>query len=143
MIEKAQKQKAIIAPITSRIKAFVIDMFIIMMPILYIATYVVLDGKDEFLHSQLTIGVCQALFGVICALFFTLKAQTPGYKAQQIYLINLKTGRKISLIHAIFRYICFVLAGFSVVGLLICFFRKDRLNLHDILTSTSAVYKKV
>ncbi|WP_169753145.1 RDD family protein [Campylobacter mucosalis] len=137
------KQKATIAPIFMRFKAFVIDMFIILMPILYIMTYVVLDGKDDFKSSQIAIFICNALFGVIVSLFFAFKAQTPGYKAQEIYLINLKTGRKISFFHALCRYICFILAGFSVVGLVLCFFRKDRLNFHDIITNTSAVIKKI
>lgn len=135
------KQKAKISSVFSRFKAFVIDMFIILMPILYIVTYLIMDGKDDFKGSQFAIFVCNALFGVICALFFTFKAQTPGYKAQQIYLINLQTGKRLSFIHAILRYICFVLSGFSIVGLLLCFFRKDRLNLHDILTKSAPVCK--
>ncbi|MDL0089298.1 RDD family protein [Campylobacter gastrosuis] len=137
------KQRVNIAPITARIKAFIVDMFMILMPILYIATYVVLDGKDDFKGSQIAIFICNALFGVFLSIFFSLKAQTPGYKSQQIYLISLKTGRKISFFHAIFRYICFVLAGFSLVGLLLCFFRKDRLNFHDIITNSAAVIKKL
>lgn len=136
------KQKALIAPVWLRFKAFVIDMFIIAMPIFYLITYAVMGGKEQFQGSQTAIFLCQALFGLITSLFFCLKAQTPGYKAQQIYLIDIKTGRKISLFRAIFRYFCFVLAGFSVVGLLLCFVRKDRLNLHDLLTKTSAVVKK-
>lgn len=136
------KQKAIISPVLSRIKAFVIDMFVILMPILYIVTYAVLDGKEDFQHSQTAIFACNAAFGVICALFFAIKAQTPGYKAQQIYLVNLQNGQKISFLHAILRYVYFVLAGFSVVGLLLCFFRKDRLNLHDMLTKSAPVIKK-
>lgn len=136
------KQKASIAPITARIKAFIVDMFMILMPILYITTYVVLDGKDDFKGSQIAIFICNALFGVFLSIFFSLKAQSPGYKSQQIFLISLKTGRKIGFFHAIFRYICFVLAGFSLVGLLLCFFRKDRLNFHDIATNSAAVIKK-
>ena len=125
------KQKAVIAPVWLRVKAFIIDMFVILMPILYFTTYVVLS-----------IAACNAAFGLIMCLFFSIGAQTPGYKAQQIYLINLQNGRKIGFLHAILRYVCFVVAGFSIVGLLLCFLRKDRLNLHDILTHSAAVCKK-
>lgn len=136
------KQKAKIAPIISRIKAFIIDMFIILMPILYAMTYLVLGSKEQFNSNQLAILICQLLFGVIMSAFFAISAQTPGYKAQQIYLIDLSTGRKLSFVRAFLRFVLFVVAGASVVGLLICFFRKDRLNLHDLLSHTAPVVKK-
>ncbi|MCD8212881.1 MAG: RDD family protein [Campylobacter sp.] len=137
------KQKSSIASIPLLIKSFIIDMFIILMPILYFTTYVILGGKSEFASNQLAIGVCNVAFGAIISVFFSVSAQTPGYKAQQIYLVNLKNGHKIGFFHAVLRYICFIIAGFSVIGLMLCFFRKDRLNLHDILTHSAAVSKKI
>ncbi|MBE3606772.1 RDD family protein [Campylobacter sp. RM13119] len=136
------KTKAMIAPVYLRFKAFVIDMFIIFMPILYITTYLIMDGKNDFQNSQIAILMCNIAFCLLLSLFFAISAQSPGYRAQGIYLINLATGRKVGFIHAILRYICFAIAGFSVVGLLLCFFRKDRLNLHDILTKSAPVCKK-
>lgn len=136
------KQKATISPVSSRIKAFIVDTFIILMPILYIAAYVILDGKDDFQRSQMAILVCNMTFGVIYALFVSISAQTPGYKSQQIYLINLKTGQRIGFTIAILRYICFIFAGFSIIGIILCFFRKDNLNIHDLLTNTAPVVKK-
>ena len=137
------KQKAKIAPIWARVKASIIDLFIIGMPILYATAYLLLDGKEAFLQNQLAIFGANSLISFIMCLFFSIKAQTPGYKAQEIYLINLQTGKKISLFHAILRQICFVFAGFSVIGLCLCFFRKDKLNLHDIITHSAAVQKSV
>ena len=137
------KQKAKIAPIWARVKASIIDLFIIGMPIFYATTYLVLDGKEAFLHNQIAIFGANSLISLIICLFFSIKAQTPGYKAQEIYLINLQTGKKLSLLHAILRQICFAFAGFSVIGLCLCFFRKDRLNLHDIITHSAAVQKAV
>ncbi|WP_169975700.1 MULTISPECIES: RDD family protein [unclassified Campylobacter] len=136
------KQKAVIASIPSRIKAFITDVFFILIPILYITTYAVLDGKNEFQNNQLAIFITNFLFGVIICLFQSIKAQTPGYKSQDIYLVNLKNGQKLGFFHALLRYICFVLAGFSLVGICLCFFRKDKLNLHDLLTNSAAVSKK-
>lgn len=135
------KQKAKIAPIWARAKAFIIDLFIIGMPVFYISTYLVLGGKEAFLHNQLAIFVVNSIISFIMCLFFSIKAQTPGYKAQEIYLINLQTGKKLSLFHAILRQICFAFAGFSIIGLCLCFFRKDKLNLHDIITHSAAVQK--
>lgn len=136
------RQKALPAPIFSRIKAFIIDMFIILMPILYITTYVILGGKSEFLNSQLAIFICQFIFGFITSLFYAISAQTPGYKAQQMYLICLKSGKKVGFFRAFMRFVCFAVAGASVVGLMLAFFRKDKMNLHDILTQTLPVCKK-
>ena len=136
------KQKAVIASVPSRIKAFITDVFFILMPILYITTYVILGGKNEFQSNQTAIFIANFLFGVIICLFQSIKAQTPGYKSQDIYLVNLKNGQKLGFFHALLRYVCFVLAGFSLVGICLCFFRKDGLNLHDLITNSAAVSKK-
>ncbi|WP_103619269.1 RDD family protein [Campylobacter concisus] len=135
------KQKAKIAPIWARVKASIIDLFIIGMPIFYATTYLLLDGKEAFLHNQLAIFGVNSLISFIMCLFFSIKAQTPGYKAQEIYLINLQTGKKLSLFHASLRQICFAVAGFSIIGRGRGGFRKDKLNLHDIITHSAAVQK--
>ena len=136
------KTKAGIAPIFLRIKAFIVDMFFIAMPLLYITTYLVLGSKEAFQENQFAIAIVWAIYGFITSIFITKSSQTPGYKFAQIYLIDLKTGRKISFLKAFFRFICFIVAGFSIVGLFLCFFRKDKLNLHDLLTQTAPVIKK-
>ena len=136
------KTKAGIAPIFLRIKAFIVDMFFIAMPLLYITTYLILGSKEAFQENQFAIAIVWAIYGLITSIFIAKSAQTPGYKFSQIYLIDLKTGRKISFFKAFFRFICFIVAGFSIVGLFLCFFRKDKLNLHDLLTQTAPVIKK-
>ena len=136
------KTKAGIAPIFLRIKAFIVDMFFIAMPLLYITTYLILGSKEAFQENQFAIAIVWAIYGLITSIFIAKSAQTPGYKFSQIYLIDLKTGRKISFLKAFFRFICFIVAGFSIVGLFLCFFRKDKLNLHDLLTQTAPVIKK-
>ncbi|MDA3080049.1 MULTISPECIES: RDD family protein [unclassified Campylobacter] len=136
------KTKAGIAPIFLRIKAFIVDMFFIAMPLLYITTYLVLGSKEAFQENQFAIAIVWAIYGLITSIFIAKSAQTPGYKFSQIYLIDLKTGRKISFFKAFLRFVCFILAGFSIMGLFLCFFRKDKLNLHDLLTQTAPVIKK-
>ena len=136
------KQKARLAGVAVRIKAFIVDLFFIGMPVFYFTTYVLLNGKNEFLHNSLAIFGANFTIGLILCLFFAIKAQSPGYRSQDIYLINLKTGRKLSFMHVLIRYICFLIAGFSMIGLCLCFFRKDKLNLHDIITVSAAVSKK-
>ena len=63
------KQKAKIAPIWARVKAFVIDLFIIGMPIFYATTYLLLDGKEAFLHNQIAIFGANSLISLIICLF--------------------------------------------------------------------------
>ena len=117
-------------------------MFFIAMPLLYITTYLVLGSKEAFQENQFAIAIVWLIYGLITSIFIAKSAQTPGYKFARIYLIDLKTGRKISFFKAFLRFVCFILAGFSIVGLFLCFFRKDKLNLHDLLTQTAPVIKK-
>ena len=136
------KQKAVIAPISLRIKAFIIDIFIISMPLLYFTTYVVLGSKESFQNNQIAILIVWLIYGIITSLFFSKKAQTPGYKSQEIYLIDIGTGKKISFLKAFLRYSIFLFGATFLFGILMCFFRKDRLNLHDILTNSTPAKKK-
>lgn len=136
------KQKAVIAPISLRIKAFIIDIFIISMPLLYFTTYVVLGSKESFQNNQIAILIVWLIYGIITSLFFSKKAQTPGYKSQEIYLIDIGTGKKISFLKAFLRYLIFLFGATFLFGILMCFFRKDRLNLHDILTNSTPAKKK-
>lgn len=126
-------------PITWRIKAFLIDLFMIYVPILYITTYLILGSKEAFLHNQFAIFVDVALLGVVLAIFVARSGQTPGYKAYDIKLIDTKTETTPSFFRAIFRYICFLFSSSFLVGIIFCFFRKDRKNLHDLLSRTMCV----
>ena len=136
------KQKAVIAPVFLRIKAFIIDIFLISMPLLYFTTYAILGSKENFQKSQIAILLVWLVYGIITSLFFSLKAQTPGYKSQEIYLIDIKTGKKIGFFRAFLRYLIFIFGSTFLFGILMCFFRKDRLNLHDILTNSTPAKKK-
>jgi RDD protein len=138
---RVQKPKAKLASIGVRIKAFITDLFLIGMPVFYLTTYVFLDGKSDFLHNQIAIFGANFSIGLILCIFFAKKAQSPGYRSQKIYLVNLKNGKKMSFFHIVLRYFCFLIAGFSIIGLLLCFFRKDGLNFHDIVTNSAAVSK--
>ncbi|PSM53087.1 RDD family membrane protein [Campylobacter blaseri] len=137
------KQKAKISTISSRVKAFLLDIFLIAMPMLYITAYLVLDGKEDFQNNQFAIMIIWLIYGIITSIFHTKSAQTPGYRAYELYIIDLKTGKKINFIKAFIRYLLFLISATSVIGICLCFFRKDRLNLHDLLTDSAPVSKKI
>ncbi|MDR1614974.1 MAG: RDD family protein [Campylobacteraceae bacterium] len=126
----------IAAPISKRIKAFIVDMFMINMAVLYFMTYIVLGGKEEFRQNQFAIFVCTMIFGFILSVFFALKGQSPGYKAYNIELIDLQTGKKPHFFRAYFRFLSFVFSGAVIIGLALAFFREDKKCLHDILSDT-------
>lgn len=135
------KQKAKIASRIERAKAFLIDIFLLYVPVLYVC-YFVLGSKEAFLGNQAVIFACSAFFGVVQALFLSTKAQSPGLKAYDLYLIDAKKGRKLSFLRIILRYIVFLISASLLFGLLMSFLRKDGLALHDLL-SQSCIVRKV
>lgn len=135
------KQKAKIASRFERAKAFLIDIFLLYVPVLYVC-YFVLGSKEAFLGNQAVIFACSAFFGVVQALFLSTKAQSPGLKAYDLYLIDIKKGRKLSFLRVILRYIAFLISASLLFGLLMSFLRKDGLALHDLL-SQSCIVRKV
>ena len=133
-------QKAVSAPIISRVKAFVIDLFLIAVPLLYFTTYVVLGQSSEFRQNQIAISLVWLIFGAIQSAFFARGASSPGYRAQGIYAVNL-SGKKAGFLMYFLRYILFAV-GFLFGGSFLCFFRKDKRNLHDLLSKIIVVAKK-
>jgi uncharacterized membrane protein HdeD (DUF308 family) len=69
-----------------RIKAFITDMFMIMMPIMYITTYIIMDGADSFKSSDNAHWITMIVYGIITIIFWVKKGQTPGFKAYDLRL---------------------------------------------------------
>ncbi len=126
----------LIAPIVNRVKAFLIDTFMIFMPLSYIVFYVIMGSREEFKFHMLT-GWIYILIPhfIIITLFLWLKGQTPGYKAYNIKLVGLK-HTKVTLLQIILRYIIFTLSLAFIPILFMPFFSKGKLALHDILSRT-------
>ncbi|RXK06688.1 RDD family protein [Halarcobacter bivalviorum] len=127
------------APIGHRIKAFIVDMFMIMMPIMYITTYLIMDGKDDFQGSDEARWITALIFGFIIVLFWIIKGQTPGYKAYSIKLIDDATKQNISLPKAILRYLIFLISATTIILAFLPFFRKDKKTIQDILTKSTVI----
>jgi len=130
------------APIVQRIKAFVVDMFMIMMPIMYVTTYLILDGKEDFQTNNEAKWLTSLVFGIVIILFWIIKGQTPGYKAYSLKLLDDKTKGKISLPKAIFRYLIFLISATTILLAFIPFFRKDRKTFQDLLSRSTVVEEK-
>ena len=130
----------VIASIAKRLKAFTIDSFMLLMPILYIVFYVIFGSREGF-QTHMLEGWLLVLvpYCTINTLFFLLKGQTPGYKAYDITLVNAQTLQKANFIQLILRFFLFLIAVATIIGLLVPLFRKDKLSLYDILSSTMAI----
>jgi len=124
---------------SAKIKAFIIDMFMIYAPILYLIAYAVLGGKEDFQNSQLAPLAAVGIYGLLYAFLLSKFAQTPGKKAYDLKVLDAKTGEQISFLRALFRFLAFLLAATSLFGLLLPLFRKDTKALHDLLSETIEV----
>lgn len=140
--EVKEPQKLLYAPYSYRVKAFITDMFMIYVPILYIITYVFMSGKDDFQSSQFAPFAGVALYGLIYALLLSKFGQTPGKKAYEIKVVDAKTGKNLTFFRAIFRFIAFLFTATTLLGLFVPFYRRDKKALHDLVCGTLVVAVK-
>ena len=131
------------ASVGLKIKAFLTDAFMLLMPIMYVVFYLVMDGREDFAEHKI-LGWLYILLPLIIVqtLFMHLTGQTPGYRAYNITLIDENTKEKPSLFVIIFRNLAAILSLFTFLGWALMFFRKDNKTLHDLLSATAVVNKK-
>jgi uncharacterized RDD family membrane protein YckC len=125
-----------------RIKAFIVDMFMIYIPILYIIAYVALSGKDEFQASSLAQFSGVAIYAVIYALFLSKTGQTPGKKAYAMKVVDARSEENLSFLQAMLRFVSFLISATTLLGLLLPLYRKDKKSLHDIMSSSKVIVWK-
>ncbi len=126
-----------------RTKALITDLFMIYAPILYIITYVVMGGKDDFQSSQLAPLVGVTLYALIYAVLLARSGQTPGKKAYDIKVVDAKTFETVSFFRAFLRFAAFLFSAMTLLGIFILFYRNDKRTLHDLLSGTAVVYTEI
>lgn len=131
------------ASVGLKIKAFVTDAFMLLMPIMYVVFYLVMDGREDFAEHKL-LGWIYILLPLVIVqtLFMYFTGQTPGYRAYNITLIDENSKKRPTLFIIIFRNLAAILSLFTFVGWALMFFRKDNKTLHDLLSATAVVNKK-
>ncbi len=137
--KRAVKEEFKYASLFLRLKAFITDMFLIMMPIAYSVTYLVMGSKEAFQSSSLARWSLGIIYGIIVVIFWVKTGQTPGYKAYDIKVIDKDTKKPPNLIQAILRYLLFLISATSIVGILVGYFRKDRQMFHDLFSKTVVI----
>jgi len=131
------------ATVGQKIKAFLTDSFMLVMPIMYIVFYLIMGGREGFAEHKAMGWLYILLPLVIVQTIFMFKTgQTPGYRAYDITLIDESTGEKPSLFITAFRNLSAVLSLFTLFGWIMMFFRKDHKTLHDLLSGTAVIVKK-
>ncbi len=135
--KKSQKNILLYASIGSKTKAFITDLFMILMPIMYVVAYLVMGGLQGF-SEHLVEGWIYILIPsfIITFLFFWRSAQTPGCRAYSIKLVDSKTRGKAHPLAIALRYYFELISIITVIGLFMAYFRKDRKCLHDLLSGT-------
>ena len=128
------------APAGLKIKAFLTDAFMLVMPIMYVVFYLIMGGREGFADHKV-LGWVYILIPLVIAqtLFMYRTGQTPGYRAYNIKLIDENTKEKPSLFIIIFRNLSAILSLFTLIGWALMFFRKDHKTLHDLLSATAVV----
>lgn len=123
-----------------RIKAFITDIFMIYMPILYIATYAILGSKEALWENQSAIFICVALYAVITSALFARNGQSFGYAFMEIVLKK-EDNREVGFASAFIRIVIFCISFGLIFGIFVPFVRKDRRFLHDIVSKTKVILK--
>ena len=135
--ERDQRGVLPYSSIGSKTKAFITDLFMLLMPIMYIVAYLVMGGLQGFSEHMVEgwIYILVPNF-IVVFLFFWKSAQTPGCRAYTIKLVDSKTGEKAHPLAIALRYYFELISIITVFGLVMAFFRKDRKCLHDLLSGT-------
>ena len=128
------------ASILDKTKAFLTDTFMLTMPVMYIVIYLVMGSlKDAGADKLTSWGYILIVLGIAVVSFYTISGQTPGLKAYNLKVIDIKTKQKPSFILAFLRYFFFTIVIFSGIGPFFSFFRKDKRGIHDLLSGTAIV----
>ena len=127
---------------SEKLKAFLTDSFMLLMPIMYTVFYLVMGGREGFAaHKALGWLYILIPLVIVQTLFMFKSGQTPGYRAYDLEVIDESTGKRPSLGLILFRNLAAILSMAMLFGWMLMFFRKDHKNLHDLLSNTAIVRK--
>jgi len=143
-------EKKILEPVKSlqcalillRLKALIVDTFMITMPILYVVIYLVMGDREGFKeHMGQGWLIILVVHMTITIAFWKLKTQTPGMKAYDLYLVDQQTDVQHSIIKLIVRYVMLQVSILSFFGIFLPLIIKNKKGLHDLISGTCIIYK--
>jgi len=138
--KKDNKPQRAYASSGMKIKAFLTDAFMLVMPIMYVVFYLVMGGREGFSEHK-AMGWLYILVPLVIVqtIFMFKTGQTPGYRAYDLTLIDESSGKKPTLFIILFRNLSAILSLFTFFGWIMMFFRKDHKTLHDLLSHTAVI----
>lgn len=122
----------------ARLKAFITDIFMINMPILYFTTYIVIGSKEAFRENEVALFICFIIYCFVINVLLYKKSQTLGYMYSNIKLVHID-GKKLGFLLLIFRYLAFCFSMVFVFGLVFPLMQKDSLAFHDYVCKTKVI----
>jgi len=138
---KVEKPKIPYATLGLRMKAFLTDVFMLLMPLLYLSIYVIFDGLEDVGANRLEAWLYAMVPFILLLTLFMAKdsGRTPGARAQGLKVINFHLLDEPSLFTIIFRNLTLMFSIFIPIFWLIPFFRKDKRMVHDYLSATCVI----
>jgi uncharacterized RDD family membrane protein YckC len=127
-----------------RFFATIMDMFLIIMPINILIGFIY--GYETMKNPSLnpTAGIIQMVLTLaVTIMFWKISGQTPGKKALNLYVVDKNSLENISIFRAIIRYLSYFISMISIIGFFLPLFRNKRESLHDLISGTLVIYKKV
>ena len=130
------------ASASDKLKAFLTDSFMLLMPIMYAVFYLVMGGREGFAAHK-ALGWLYILLPLVLVqtAFMVKSGQTPGYRAYDLEVVDAHTGKRPGLGLILFRNLAAILSAATLFGWAMMFIRKDRKNLHDLLSGTVIIKK--
>jgi len=140
-VKHVEKPAIPFAPKGKKTKAFITDIFMLLMPFMYIAIYLIMGGLEEASHERLLTWTYAITPFLLLLSFFMLKdeGRSPGARSQGLKVIEFHTLNKPSLFSVLFRNLMLPFSLFIPLFWLIPFFRKDGRTLHDFLSATCTI----
>jgi len=131
------------ASLSSRLKAFLTDTFLITTPIFYIVIYLIMGSGEGFAQNRsLGWSVILTIHFIIVAIFWLKNGQTPGLKAYGIRLVDSKTLKRVSVLQVFIRYFSTTISLISIFLLFIPYLNKDKKTFQDIVSNTKIIDEK-
>ena len=140
-IDKMAKPTIPYASIGKRFKAFLTDVFMLLMPFMYLSIYLIFDGLEDVASHRLEAWLYAMVPFLLILTLFMAKDQgrTPGARAQGLKVINFQLLDEPSLFTIVFRNITLLFSIFIPVFWLIPFVRKDNRMLHDYFSASCVI----
>uniref|UniRef100_UPI004048C68E RDD family protein n=1 Tax=Aliarcobacter sp. TaxID=2321116 RepID=UPI004048C68E len=140
---KNKLPKSDLASLPSRLKAFLLDTFLITTPIFYIVIYLIMGSGEAFSQDRVSgWGIIFAVHATIILIFWLKNGQTPGLKAYDIKIVDAKTKQRLSVVQVLIRYIATLVCVISFFLLFVPFFNKTKKTFQDILSNTIIINDK-